>query len=224
MAPRSPARLDDDAESIPTVGARSPVEPARLGVYAAIGASVGAVPLPWVPDSLARRVRGAVVHDVAVRHGVSLAPEARDVLCEPAGPDGPRGLFAQTARFVGLRFATRTVARFAPVRFVWPVRNAFRTFVLGHLFDRYLELGRVERAVRIDADEARRVRQAIDGALARAITIEGPPAEEPTVIDDQRDAMTAFIDGLLALAAGVPGRLVARLDAAFDDLLAHGHG
>jgi hypothetical protein len=224
MAPRSPARLDDDAEAIPTVGARSPVEPARLGVYAAIGASVGAVPLPWVPDSLARRVRGAVVHDVAVRHGVSLAPEARDVLCEPAGPDGPRGLFAQTARFVGLRFATRTVARFAPVRFVWPVRNAFRTFVLGHLFDRYLELGRVERAVRIDADEARRVRQAIDGALARAITIEGPPAEEPTVIDDQRDAMTAFIDGLLALAAGVPGRLVARLDAAFDDLLAHGHG
>jgi hypothetical protein len=224
MAPRPPAPLDRDAESIPTVGAHSPVEPARHGVDAAIGAAVGGGPLPWVPDSLARRVRGAVVHDVAVRHGVSLAPEARDVLCEPAGPDGPRGLFAQTARFVGLRFATRTLARIAPVRFVWPVRNAFRTFVLGHLFDRYLELGRIERAVRIDADEARRVRQAIDGALARALTIEGPPVEEPTVIDDQRDATTAFIDGLLGLAAGVPGRLVARLDAAFDDLLAHGHG
>jgi hypothetical protein len=36
--------------------------------------------------------------------------------------------------------------------------------------------------------------------------------------------MTAFIDGMLGLAAGVPSRLVGRLDAAFDDLLAHGHG
>jgi hypothetical protein len=223
MAPRSPVTRDD-AESLPTVGPRSPVEPARLGVYAALGASVGAVPLPWIPDSLVRRVRGAVVHDVAVRHGLSLAPEARDVLCEPAGPDGPRGLLAQTARFIGLRFATRAFTRVGPVRLVWPVRNAFRTYVLGHLFDRYLELGRTERAVRIDADEARRVRQAIDGALARALTIEARPSEEPTVIDDQRDAMTAFVDGLLGLAAGVPGRLVGRLDAAFDDLLAHGHG
>jgi hypothetical protein len=223
MAHRSPVTRDE-VDSLPAVSPRSPVERGRLGVYAALGASVGAVPLPWVPDSLVRRVRGAVVHDVAVRHGVSLAPEAREVLSEPAGPDGPRGLIAQTARFLGLRFARRTLTRVGPVRLVWPVRDAFRTYVLGHLFDRYLELGRVERAVRIDADEARRVRQAIDGALARALTVEAPRAEEPTVIDDQRDAMTAFLDGMLGLAAGVPGRLVGRLDAAFDDLLAHGHG
>ena len=68
------------------------------------------------------------------------------------------------------------------------------------------------------------MRQAIDGALARALTVVPPATEEPTVIDDQRDAMTAFIDGMLGLAAGAPGRLVGRLDAAFDDLLAHGHG
>lgn len=223
MAHRSPLS-HDDVESLPSVGARSPVERGRLGVYAAVGAAVGAVPLPWVPDSLVRRVRGAVVHDVAVRHGLSLTQEAREVLCEPAGPDGPRGLMAQTVRFLGLRLAARALPRVGPARMVFPVRNAYQTYVLGHLFDRYLELGRTERAVRIDASEARRVRQAVDGALARALTVEPPPAEEPTVIDDQRDAMTAFIDGLLGLAAGVPGRLVGRLDAAFDDLLAHGDG
>jgi hypothetical protein len=207
---------------VPTLGLRSPVDRGRLGVYAAVGASVAAVPLPWVPDSLARRVRGALVHDVAVRHGLSLSRDAREVLSEPAGPDGPRGLVAQTLRFVGVRLAARALTGFGPLRMLWPVRNALQTYVLGHLFDRYLELGRLERAVRVDAGEARRVRLAIDGALARALTVEPAPAEEPTVIDDQRDAATAFIDGLLGLAAGVPGRLVGRLDAAFDELLAHG--
>ena len=110
------------------------------------------------------------------------------------------------------------------MRVLWPVRNALQTYVLGHLFDRYLEIGRTERAVRVDAGEARRVRQAIDGALARAITVEAPAGSEPTAIDDQRDAITAFVDGMLGLAAGVPSRLVLRLDAAFDDLLAHGDG
>ncbi|HEY8041508.1 MAG TPA: hypothetical protein VIF15_16995 [Polyangiaceae bacterium] len=203
---------------------RSPIEGGRLGVYTALGASVSAIPLPWVPDSLVRRVRGALVHDIAVRHGLSLTQDARDVLCEPSGPDGPRGLLAQAVSYLGVRLAARTLTRFGPIGMVWPVRNALRTFVLGHLFDRYLEAGRTERAVRVDVDEARRVRQAIDGALARALTVEAPPAEEPTVIDDQRDAVTALMDGLLGLAAGVPGRLMGRLDAAFDDLLAHRHG
>jgi len=223
MAHRSPLTRDE-VDSLHSVGTRSPVERGRLGVYAAVGASVGAVPLPWVPDALIRRVRGAIVHDVAVRHGLSLAPDARDVLCEPAGPDGPRGLVSQTVRFFGLRLAARALRRAPPMRMVWPLRNALQTYVLGHLFDRYLELGRTERAVRIDAGEARRVRQAIDGALARALTVEAPAAEEPTVIDDQRDALTSLVDGLLSLVAGVPGRLLGRLDAAFDDLLAHGDG
>jgi hypothetical protein len=127
-------------------------------------------------------------------------------------------------RFVGLRLAGRALTRIGPLRLLWPARNALQTWALGHLFDRYLELGRIERAVRIDAGEARRVRQAVDGALARALTVEAPADDEPTVIDDQRDAGTAFVDGLIGLVAGVPARLVGRLDAAFDDLLAHGEG
>ena len=121
MAHRSPLTRDE-VESLPSVGLRSPVERGRLGVYAALGASVGAVPLPWLPDSLVRRVRGAVVHDVAVRHGLSLTREAREVLSEPAGPDGPRGLIAQTMRFLGVRLAARTLTRLGPVGAVWPAR------------------------------------------------------------------------------------------------------
>jgi hypothetical protein len=223
MAQRpSPSREPGASAAAPAL--RSPVERGRLGVYAAIGAAVGAVPLPWVPDSLVRRVRGAVVHDIAVRHGLSLTQEARDVLSEPAGPEGPRSVVAQTVRFVGVRVAARTLTRFAPFGMVWPARTALRTFVLGHLFDRYLELGRTERAVRIDVGEARRVRHAMDGALARALTAGPHATDEPTVVDDQRDAVTSFVDGLLGLAAGVPGRMLGRLDAAFDALLVRGDG
>jgi hypothetical protein len=220
MAPTTPIARDDEGAR-PLAGASSPVEASRLGVYTALGATIGAVPLPWLPDSLVRRVRGALVHDIAVRHGLSLTRDARDVLAEPLGPDGPRSLLSQAARFLGARFAARTLTRFGPLALVWPARAALRTYTLGHLFDRYLDLARVERAVRIDVEEARRVRLAIDGALSRALTVSAAARPDPSTIDDQRDAVTALIDGLLGVAAGVPERLVQRLDAAFDDLLTH---
>ena len=213
----------EDAGPRPVV-ARSAVDRGRLTVYAAFGASLSAVPLPWLPDSLVRRVRGALVHDIAVRHGLSLTREAREVLSEPSGPDGPSGLLTQAVRFLGGRIAMRTFTRFGPIGLVWPARAALRTYVLGHLFDRYLEVSRTDRAIRVDVDEARRVRQAVEGALGRALTTDGGVAPEPTVIDDQRDALTALVDGLIGLVAGVPDRLVRRLDTAFDDLLTHGHG
>jgi hypothetical protein len=201
------------------------VERGRIGVYAAMGASVGAVPLPWLPASLAKRVRGALLNDIAVRHGVSLTPEARIALADPAGLDAQRGWIEQGVRFVGVRLAARALTRLGPVAMVWPLREAVRTFALGHLFDRYLATLRTERAVRIDVEEAKNVRRAIDGAFARAITLAPEPVEEPTPVDDQRDAMTALLDGLFSLAAGVPDRLVRRLDLAFDELLgASGHG
>jgi len=61
-------------------------------------------------------------------------------------------------------------------------------------------------------------------SLARAITVQVVPTEEPTAIDDQRDPTTALIDAMLGLAAGVPERLLRRLDAAFDELVAQTDG
>ncbi len=203
----------------------SPVEPSRLGVYAALGATASSMPLPWVPDSLSRRVRGALVQDIAMRHGLSLTRDARDVLAEPAGPDGPRSLVSQLGRYASGR-AVRVLSRVVTRRLglLWPLREALAVYTLGHLFDRYLESSRPTRAVRIDVEEARHVRQAIEGALARALTVVAPPPIEPTVIDDQRDALTALVDGLLSAAAGVPSMLVHRLDVAFDELLGHARG
>jgi hypothetical protein len=223
MVERSTITTDDPVDRLQT-SAPAPVDPGRLGVYTALGASVAALPLPWIPDTLARRVRGALVHDIAVRRGLSLTRDARDLLAEPGGPEGPRGLFSQAMRFFGVKLATRLFTRFGPIGMVWPVQYALRTFVLGRLFDRYLERARVERAVRIDVEEARRVRRVDRAALARAITVQVVPTEEPTAIDDQRDPTTALVDALLGIAAGVPERLLRRLDVAFDELLVQGNG
>jgi len=201
-----------------------PVDRGRLGVYAAIGASIGSVPIPWLPDAFARRVRGALVHDVAARHGLSLSHDARDVLAEPSGPDGPRGIVAQALRFVGVRLALRVLTGFGPVGLVWPLRHALGTYLLGHLFDRYLDLSRTERAVRIDVEEARRVRLAVDGAVLRALTVVTTPLRDVPAIDDQRDAADVFVDAILGMAAGLPAKAMHRLETAFDELLAQAHG
>jgi len=223
MAPPS-TLAHDAADGLPTVGARRPVGGSRLAVYVALGASAGALPVPWLPDSLLRGVRGALAHDVAVAHGLSLTREARAIFSEPSGRDGPRGIAAQALGYLGLRLALRALAGLGPIAAIWPAREALRTFALGHLLHRYLDVGRTERAVRIDAEEARVVRRAIDRAFARAITVRSSRSEAPAVIDDQRDAMTVLLDWAIGLAAGVPEQLLRRLDAAFDELLRTAHG
>ncbi len=218
----------DALDATPAAGDAGVVRPSvdhgRLATYAALGGLAGAVPLPWVPDSLVRRVRGALAHDVAARHGVSLTPEARAALAEPSGGGGPPSATAQALRFVGVRLGARLLSRFGPFALVWPAREAVRTFVLGHLLDRYVAVARAERAVRIDLAEARRVRRAIDGAVVRALAVAPSRAVEPTAVDDQLDAFTALIDGLIGLAAGVPARVTQRLDAAFDELVSEADG
>jgi hypothetical protein len=173
---------------------------------------------------LVRSIRGALVQDIAVRHGMSLTPEAREVLANPSPPGKKRQLLSQAVRFVGVKLAMQTLTRFGPVGLVWPARVAVGTFALGHLFDHYLDVGRTDPAVRIDEDEARRVRTAVEGAVLRAFTAKPQRAEEPQAIDDQRDPGTVVIDGILSIAAGLPGRLLDHLDAAFDELVAHADG
>ena len=199
------------------------VDEGRLGVYAAMGAGTGTVPLPWVPDVLARRVRGSLVQDIAVRHGVVLEPGAREALAARTAPGEKHGLVRQAVRFVGSTLAKRALsltAVGAPMALVGPVRGALDTYVLGHLFDRYL-VRRAATGPRIAEDEARRVRSAIDRALLRALTVDVDPVRAPSPLDDTRDGTTTFIDGVLSFAAGVPEQLIVRLDTAFDDIMQH---
>jgi hypothetical protein len=223
-APPLERPASDTTRSLP----RARVDQGRLGIYAAMGAGTGTVPLPWVPDALARRVRGSLVHDIAVRHGLALDLAAREALAARAAPGEKRGLVRQAVRFVGATLAKRALTGLAPIGLVGPVRAALDTYVLGHLFDRYLvqreqsAQPEVPHGPRIGEDEARRVRRAIDSALLRALTVDvDPVAPPPPDGGDARDRTTTFIDGVLSFTAGVPEQLIVRLDAAFDDIMQH---
>lgn len=209
----------DDLEPRPTriPLSRRPLSKGRVGAYTTLGAATRLVPLPFVPDALIKRVRGALAHDLATRYGLALAPEAREVLASPSAEALPKGFVA-----AGVRFALgRVLGRVGPLALLLPVRAAVDTFLLGHLLERYLETARTTRSVRVDLDEARRVRRAMDQAILYAITTEGTPLalpEEPPV-EDLRDAATRVTDGVLQRLAGTPGWLLARVEAAFDDVL-----
>ncbi|HEY4014861.1 MAG TPA: hypothetical protein VGM06_16070 [Polyangiaceae bacterium] len=198
--------------------------PARAATYAFLGASADALPLPFVTEALVTRVRGALLHDAVSARGLSLTPEARAALAGPTEREDARGMARTAASFVALRLAFRLLGRLGPVWALWPLRQAGRTLLLGHLFDRYLDAVRTERAVRIDAEEARRVRRAIDGAVLHAFSMNLPPGQETGAVDDQRDTWTALVDGVLGTAAGVPDRILRRLEAAFDELLVKADG
>src|SRR5262249_44298615 len=144
-------RNDEIAERGSTELAKPQLGPGRLGTYTALGAMTGTVPLPWLPDVVARRIRGALVHDVASRHGLSITPDARKVLAEPAGPEGPRTFIGHAAQFL----AGKVLSKVGPLWVLGPVRNGAQTFVLGHLMHRYLTRARKEPSVRIDVEEAR---------------------------------------------------------------------
>lgn len=188
----------------------------RLGTYTALGALSGIVPLPWVPDFVVRRVRGALVHDLTARHGLSLSPEAREILVQPGGGSEAATSYVKQ----GVTFAiTRVLGRFGPLAMIGPVRTALGTFVLGHLFERYLDTARTARSVRIEAEEARRVRRVIDQALVYALTTEGKASREspPFGAEDLRTQSMQLVDGVFISIASAPGWLVRRLDAAFDE-------
>jgi len=185
----------------------------RLGSYALMGAAVGSIPIPLLPGALGTRLRGALLHDIARRHGLSLSKEARAILAEPLGPPMLRGRIGQVVGFA----ATRVLGRIGPLAALGPLRSGASTYVLGRLFHRYLAEIRDERTIRIDAEEARRIRDAIDKAIFHVVSTHVAPEHvEAGEIEDVRDEVTKLTDGLLAAAASLPTWLTRRLDAAFD--------
>jgi hypothetical protein len=205
------------SESMPPL-MRRPMESSRVGAYTALGALAGLVPLPWVPDVSAKRIRGAMVHDIAVRHGLSLTDEARRILEEPWDSNLPKGFLMQTARFA----VGRVLSTLGPLGWLGPVRSALAIFALSHLFTRYLTHTRTLRAARIDAEEARLFRKAMDKSLVLLVTLESksPWRDTPRGAEDLRDSRTQMIDGFILSAASLPGWLVERLETAFDEALA----
>jgi hypothetical protein len=169
-------------------------------------------------------VRRALLSDLAAGYGLSLTGAARDTLSNPRGPKPTRKLAMEALRIVGDELAFRTLRALGPVGLARPIRGAVQTYVLGHLFDRYLAQHRTPRELAIGTEEAARIRAAIDGALVRAVTIRFETEGAAQSHHDNPDPAGPLVDRVLQRVARVPGQLIRRLDAGFDDLIDHdGH-
>jgi hypothetical protein len=201
---------------------RGPLTPSgdpggRLTVLAFLGSAAGILPIPMLPPRLLTRVRGAVVHDIAARRGLSLTHEARAELAR-ASRAVSGGALLSAAMFLikrSLRIAT-PLAMFAPA-VAW-----IEVYALGLLLDRYFDRSRASSAVRIDEREARSIRSAIDRAVRRSLSLNLRPTTKSAELvptEDLRDLTTRVSDGLLLAAAGLPTFVRKRLETAFDEVV-----
>lgn len=200
--------------------ARQPrVPPGRLGVLSLMGAASGVIPLPFVPSRVQYRIRGAIVHDVAERHGLVVTPEARQVLAEPDSSDPQRARIRSFANYV----AGRVLRRLGPVWVLTPALAAIETYALGHLLDRYLDSTRTRTSVRIHPSEAHVIRRMLDRTLIRALSPDLPVSKEAhsdAPGEDLREDFTRLTDGVLLFTASIPAWMVRRLEGAFDAIAA----
>jgi hypothetical protein len=201
---------------------RRPV-PGRLPMIAGMAVLSAAVPVPFLPQRALRHLRGAVAHDAAARHGLSLSSEARDALAEPSSGDRLRKALRRAAELVAFRLAR-------PLAPVAAAARALEVYALGHLLDRYFAEVRGELGTRVLEPEARRIRRAIDSAAVGVVhpSLQGRGTSAPPASEDLRDDFTRWIDRLVLGAASLPSWLERRLDASFDEVVARspelGHG
>jgi hypothetical protein len=206
----------DSAPSSAVAVSSSPAPSGRLAVLTAYALATNAIPIPFLPDRVLLRVRGAIVHDVASRHGLSLTSDARKILADPSSEHRTR--LVRAAEGV----ARQLLRRLRPLSAVDTVSRGAEVFALGHLFDRYIREVRPTTTVRVHLEEARRVRDAIDKAVVRAISPTLRPNETMVSesIEDLRDEFTRWVDAVLLTSATLPSYLERRLEAAFDQIVA----
>jgi hypothetical protein len=187
----------------------------RLAVMTAYAVAATAIPIPFVPDRLLVLVRGAVVHDVTARHGLSLTSDARAALAEPDSETRTRVVRAAES------VARQVLRRLRPLGVITAASRGVELYALGLLLERYVTDVRAEGAVRMHLEEARIVRDTIDRSIVRALSPALQPS--PTVIgeghEDLRDEFTRWIDALLLTSAALPSYLERRLEAAFDEVV-----
>ena len=212
---------DTDAPTTSTVATSSPAAPTgRLAVMTAYAMAASAIPIPFVPDRVLMSVRGAIVHDIASRHGVSLTTDARSLLASPASEQRTR--LVRAAEGV----ARQLLRRVRGLGVVASASRGLEAYALGLLLERYVTRVRPSGAVRMHLEEARRLRDAIDRATLRAFSPSLRPTEAtlPGGIEDLRDEFTRWIDAILLTSAALPSYAQRRLEAAFDEIVADSPG
>ncbi len=205
-----------DAPHDATLAHASPAPSGRLAVLTAYALAASAIPLPFVPDRLVRRVRGALVHDVGSRHGLSFTSDARDLLANPGSSD--RHALVNAAENVARALVRRFVA---PLGVLSAAARALEVYAFGLLLERYVRDVRPRGAVRVHLEEARTIRDAIDRAVVRAVSpaLGAAQTTESAGIEDLRDELTRWIDAALLTSASVPSYVERRLEAAFDEIV-----
>ncbi|NUO53615.1 MAG: hypothetical protein HOV80_32605 [Polyangiaceae bacterium] len=180
--------------------------------------AASAIPLPFLPDRVVSRIRGAIAQDVASRHGLSITSDARRILAEPSSDSPLRDVLKTTLGFLGKTF----FKRLGPVAAIVSASQSIEVFALGHLFDRYVERHRGTKTLRVHHDEARALRKLIDSSIVRALSPSVRPEPVPLLpgVEDLRDELTRWIDTVLLAGSSFPAYFERRLDAAFDQLVA----
>ena len=199
----------------PVLARNQALAPGRLSTLALVGGAAGVLPLPFLSWTALRRVKGAVAHDIATRHGLCLSNEAREALAAPFGGQKPTALVS-TVTFL----ARRAIGRLGPLGLLPPLSAWLEVYALGLLFDRYLTKVRSSNTVRIEVVEAKRVAALIERSIRRAFSLklQAPPGTPMAVpVEDARDPATRFFDGILLGLAAVPHAAQRRLESAFDE-------
>ena len=188
----------------------------RLAILTGLSLAATSIPVPFLPDRVVFRIRGAIAQDVASRFGLSLTSDARRILAEPSSESPLRDMLKGTLGFLGKTF------RLSPLAAVLSASGAIEVFALGHLFERYVERHRGTKTLRVHHDEARALRKLIDASIVRAISPSVKPEPVPLLpgVEDLRDEFTRWIDTVLLAGSSFPAYFERRLDAAFDQLVA----
>lgn len=198
----------------------SPAPSGRLAVLTAYALAVNAIPIPFLPDRVLQRVRGAIVHDVVSRHGLSLTSDARNILADTSSEQRTR--LVRAAEGV----ARQLLRRLRPFSALDAVSRGIEVYALGHLLDRYIREVRPTATVRLHLEEARKVREAIDKAVIRALSPTLRPNETLVSegLEDLRNDFTRWVDAVLLTSAALPSYVERRLEAAFDQIIAETPG
>ena len=203
------------SSSSSAVATIAPQPSGRLAVMTAYAIAAAAIPLPILPDRMLARVRGAVVHDIVSRHGLSLTSDARALLADPDSEDRTRLVkIAET-------IVRQLLRRLGPLSALSSASRGIEVFALGLLLDRYITTIRPSGQVRVHLEEARKVRIIIDRAAIRALSPSLQPGEATMSdgLEDLRDEVTRWVDAVLLTSAALPSYLERRLTAAFDQVV-----
>ncbi|WP_272419352.1 hypothetical protein [Polyangium jinanense] len=207
------------SQSTVAVPTAAPAPSGRLAVLSAAAMGALAIPLPILPDRIVTRLRGALAHDTATRHGISLTTDARLILANvDSEQNAARALGRKAAEAIGLAILKRGLG---PLGALTNLARALEVFAFGHLFDRYVAQVRRSGAVRIHAEEARKIRETIDRAFLHAFSpmLRPTPITLPDSIEDLRDEFTRWIDTAILTGASLPSYVERRLEAAFDEVV-----